>query len=531
MADPLSLLRQYQIHGKKILERDGHIIFGEFSWPKNVKTNHKIYGSDEYYSLECLLYFLKNKDISHPAYVRQAASKDIPVVHRPDRKDLLHYLTKNDAPAPARIDKSARLEMPIHVKRPTEESLESMAKKPRYDENQSQEIKDRLAAKLDAPKDGKLSINKANLKNLSEKLTKEKLAEIRAKFVYNKRTLIKPEDDAAKGSSMSFGALEVDRTRDIFSRERQWRTRTTILQSTGKTFSKSVMAILQSVKAREEGKMSNGKPLGPPPSNTPRPGSLGPPPKSLPNYNRYDQERFRGKEDTHGFNIETTGTFSGMTLKSVTEGSAASRARGGGGGAGPPLPGNPSSQTSRSLPSPASSASASSSGGGKKPSKTPIIIIPAAPKSLISMHNAKDILQELKFVSTEEKKAQGAKRDNEILIQRRKDGGFTVPYRVIDNPAKLTNADWDRVVAVFVMGQAWQFKGWPWDGNPTVIFSKIAAFHVKWDESNLEKNIANWSVNIIDLSRNKRHLDRAKLMLFWEALDKYMTNHKSHLRF
>ncbi|QQP53287.1 Hyrax, partial [Caligus rogercresseyi] len=41
----------------------------------------------------------------------------------------------------------------------------------------------------------------------------------------------------------------------------------------------------------------------------------GPPSQFLPNYNRYDQERFRGKEDTHGFNIETTGTFSGMKLK------------------------------------------------------------------------------------------------------------------------------------------------------------------------------------------------------------------------
>ena len=43
---------------------------------------------------------------------------------------------------------------------------------------------------------------------------------------------------------------------------------------------------------------------------------------------------------------------------------------------------------------------------------------------------------------------------------------------VIDHPAKLTNADWDRVVAVFVMGPAWQFKGWPWDGNPVEIFTK-----------------------------------------------------------
>ena len=83
----------------------------------------------------------------------------------------------------------------------------------------------------------------------------------------------------------------------------------------------------------------------------------------------------------------------------------------------------------------------------------------------------------MRFCSTEDRKQQGAKRENELLITRRKEGGLTVPYRVIDNPAKLTNADWDRVVAVFVMGQAWQFKGWPWEGNPTVIFSKSESTH------------------------------------------------------
>lgn len=30
----------------------------------------------------------------------------------------------------------------------------------------------------------------------------------------------------------------------------------------------------------------------------------------------------------------------------------------------------------------------------------------------------------------------------------------------------------DRVVAVYVQGPAWQFKGWPWNGNPVEIFSK-----------------------------------------------------------
>jgi len=147
------------------------------------------------------------------------------------------------------------------------------------------------------------------------------------------------------------------------------------------------------------------------------------------------------------------------------------------------------------------------------------------------MYNVQDILQDLKFVSTEEKRAAGMKRENDVLIQRRKEGGFTVPYRVMDNPGRLTNADWDRVVGVFVMGQAWQFKGWPYEGRPVDILAKIAGFHIKWDEANLEKNIGNWAVTVISLSRNKRHLDRAALLSFWEKLDKHMHKHKPHLRF
>ena len=44
MADPLSLLRQYNVSKKEIIERDNQIIFGEFSWPKNVKTNYLVWG-------------------------------------------------------------------------------------------------------------------------------------------------------------------------------------------------------------------------------------------------------------------------------------------------------------------------------------------------------------------------------------------------------------------------------------------------------------------------------------------------------
>ena len=51
-----------------------------------------------------------------------------------------------------------------------------------------------------------------------------------------KRSTIKTDldDDITALKQRSFVDAEVDVTRDIVSRERVWRTRTTILQSTGK---------------------------------------------------------------------------------------------------------------------------------------------------------------------------------------------------------------------------------------------------------------------------------------------------------
>ncbi|CAG9575725.1 unnamed protein product [Danaus chrysippus] len=541
MADPLSLLRQYNVNKKEIVERDNQVIFGEFSWPKNVKTNYIMWGSGkegsdkEYYTLECLLYILKNITLPHPMYVKQAAAANIPPVRRPDRKDLLAYLNGETATCTS-IDKSAPLEIPTQVKRSHDpDGGESAAKKPRIEETHVQKVREQLAARLDAPKEASVTVD--NIKSLSEAMSVEKIAAIKAKRLAKKRTTIKSNDYAdtlgVVGSDLrAILDYDVDLTKDIISRERQWRTRTTVLQSNGKTFAKSILALLGSIRAREEGR---------PGAMRPQPVVM-PPPASIPaqqtQYNRYDQERFiRQKEETEGFKIDTMGTYHGMTLKSVTEGpSVPVSAR---------TPQTPThtrpTQQNGSIPGtpgrrellPAAAARTPPS-TGKRPSRTPIIIIPAAATSLITMYNVKDMLQDLKFVPVEQKKAEGAVRENEVLLQRRKGPAadqvpnnattITVPYRVVDNPGRLSAAEWDRVVAVFVQGPAWQFKGWPWDGNPVQIFANICAFHLKFDELKLDANVARWAVTVLNLSRTKRHLDRAVLLAFWETLDKYV-NH------
>lgn len=118
-------------------------------------------------------------------------------------------------------------------------------------------------------------------------------------------------------------------------------------------------------------------------------------------YNRYDQERFnKQKEETEGFKIDTMGTYHGMSLKSVTEGSQQQKKQ--------QIAQMPPGRPKEMLPT--AQARVIPQNMNKRPSRTPIIIIPATNSSLITMFNAKDILQDMKFVTTEDKKAQGCPR-------------------------------------------------------------------------------------------------------------------------
>lgn len=263
-----------------------------------------------------------------------------------------------------------------------------------------------------------------------------------------------------------------------------------------------------------------------------------PPPTAMTQqqYNRYDQERFNRTAPSNEFRIDTTGSYHGFNLKNVTEiGPSGNLVHdiSTNGNSGLNHPSTPAiskvfSSISQS-PMPSPHLGTPNMALKKRTSRTPIIIIPATTTSLITLSNSRAILQDLKYIDSN---AGEVPRDGEILIQRRKLNETTpVPYKVIDNPVKLAPEDWDRVVAVFVQGPAWQFKGWPWNGNPVEIFSHIKAFHLKWDEMKLDSNVAKWNVQVIQLSRNKRHLDRANLLKFWSALDSFMTKNKQYLRF
>ncbi|KAK6057331.1 RNA pol II accessory factor, Cdc73 family [Cooperia oncophora] len=164
-------------------------------------------------------------------------------------------------------------------------------------------------------------------------------------------------------------------------------------------------------------------------------------------YNRYDQERF-GK--LNEFQTMGTSSFVGTNLSSIS--TLENR----------PLDSvenqNPDEAARRTALATTIPQSVSTPDEPKKRvSRTPIIIIPSAMTSLLTIFNAQDIIQDMNFVTTEEKrKEKNMQRKSQIYIQRKKND-TSVPYLIVDQPNKFTDAEWDRVVAVFITGQLWQF--------------------------------------------------------------------------
>jgi parafibromin len=92
--DPLSVLRDYTIRGDleniRIVGEDFH--FGEdYRFPSNIETAYRS-KQGSLYTLECLVFFLKNAHLRHTEYMQQARAHKLQTVIYTDRKPLLDYL-------------------------------------------------------------------------------------------------------------------------------------------------------------------------------------------------------------------------------------------------------------------------------------------------------------------------------------------------------------------------------------------------------------------------------------------------------
>jgi parafibromin len=110
----------------------------------------------------------------------------------------------------------------------------------------------------------------------------------------------------------------------------------------------------------------------------------------------------------------------------------------------------------------------------------PIILVPSASQTLITIYNVREFLEDGVFVPSDERMRamKGSGKPECVMVQKKLirgeragAGGGATTFEVRDKPASLKADDWARVVAVFVLGKEWQFKDWPFKDH-VEIFNK-----------------------------------------------------------
>ncbi|KAF9977326.1 hypothetical protein BGZ73_006367 [Actinomortierella ambigua] len=198
---------------------------------------------------------------------------------------------------------------------------------------------------------------------------------------------------------------------------------------------------------------------------------------------------------------------------------------------------HPSSSATAATSSTAGASTAgsgSSSNNRSRPSssRVPIIIVPAAITSMLTLYNIKQFLEKQEYVDGQVAKEQfgNKQKPNYLTLERRQKANEThkTVYQVVDSTDHLRPEDWDRVVCVFTNGAEWQFKKLKWP-KPIDLFANVKGFYVKWTDEQPKEVVKTWNVETINIDRTRRHTDRARVTEFWDKLQSWCLKNKPQL--
>nr|CDJ96852.1 RNA polymerase II accessory factor domain containing protein [Haemonchus contortus] len=368
--------------------------FGDRAYHKDTETNLLVYGKqNDYYTIDALLFLWEHRAKTHPSYVRDATAANVKVVSRPDRREILDYLSGNRLEIPANHNPSHAPAPGIAISRLVPEtSEEPEAKKLKLEHNARPRVDQLL---------NKERVDPSEVRALNESLTADKIAALKQKRLTHQKTKIAAVDPEMMAGGAPTEPLVTRYAMDVRKVERVYKTRKSVMNATKKTYT-FLFDVLKLIKSREEAARLKERGID---------STKTQPAKFVGMYNRYDQERF-GK--LNEFQTMGTSSFVGTNLSSIST-----------------LENRPLDALENHKPEDTARRTASAAtipqviGTPDEPkkriSRTPIIIIPSAMTSLLTIFNAQDIIQDMNFVTTEEKrKEKNMQRKSQIYIQRKK---------------------------------------------------------------------------------------------------------------
>lgn len=529
MSDPLTLLRNFTVSNKKVQVDGEEFIFDSLSCKRNVETSYKHKNKRKYYTLESVWFLLENESLSHSNYVIQASKAGISAVQLIDRKPLLLYL---HGKGEGNLDpnKSAGTLTSLHKRciasatsgvqdgeisglskksKDEQEAAGTKENKIKIIENQQQQlnIDNNNTVTIPPPSDR----SKDSIKPLSDKLNAQKIAELKARARQNKSHI---GDDVVIGNN-HLTLADAENMKQISKCERLVSTRDSILLSKNKRFD-SVLKILHKVTQQDADE------------------------KKKKSYDRYDinEDTFLADKGlaTHELGIDTRGSHMNDVPQYTEE-----------------MDNHTTTSNSTNSTSGGSFSSKSKVNQQGQPlrkdSRIPIVLVPAATSSLITIYNVKEFLESGNYISSSDAKKRNVQRPSMITINRKKkfcsasknpdhsndkesDYEDEAIFHVYDQTSKFSKSQWDRVVAIFIYGKEWQFKKFPFNGNVTHILNKWPGFYLAYDDPlwAVPENIQKWNVCKLGIKKHSRSFDITIVKGFWDKLDQFYSHKTNTMR-
>ncbi|KAI9833540.1 MAG: accessory factor associated with RNA polymerase II [Phylliscum demangeonii] len=180
----------------------------------------------------------------------------------------------------------------------------------------------------------------------------------------------------------------------------------------------------------------------------------------------------------------------------------------------------------------AASASASAS-AHRKPSRRPdpIILLSPSASALLRMSNIKAFLEGGTFVPADSALAGSSNTANILHISRLLpsiDRSRAMRFILVETPEQFKPDYWQRVVAVFTTGQAWQFKSYKWQ-QPPELFRHVLGVYVGWRDDAVPGTVKAWGRGVVTTAIDKwynqgvsRWRDREVVEGIWGNIEEFM---------
>ncbi|KAK4165876.1 putative cell division control protein [Cladorrhinum sp. PSN259] len=159
----------------------------------------------------------------------------------------------------------------------------------------------------------------------------------------------------------------------------------------------------------------------------------------------------------------------------------------------------------------------------------PIILLSPSASSILRMSNAKQFLEGGRYAPPDN----AIPPQSMLHVQRQikeMDSSRPIRFILVDTPEQFKPEYWNRVVAVFTTGQAWQFKSYKWP-NAAELFKHVQGVYLGWRGEQPPESVRGFGHKVLCVSVEKwrdpgqpgaeqsRWRDREVVESIWKAVE------------